>query len=118
MVLDRPNPLGGLLVDGPMLEEKWRSFVGYVNVPYCHGLTMGELAKYFNAEYHVGCDLTVIPMQGWQRKMIFEETGLAWIPTSPHMPDARTSFYYPSTGLLGEFQLSILGSVIPFLLKS
>ena len=67
IVLDRPNPLGGLLVDGPVLEEKWRSFVGYLNVPYCHGLTIGELAQYFNGEYQVGCQLTVIPMKGWQR---------------------------------------------------
>ena len=109
VVLDRPNPLGGLLVDGPMLEEKWRSFVGYVNVPYCHGLTIGELAQYFNAEYQAGCDLTVIPMQGWQRKMIFEETGLTWIPASPHIPEARTPFYYPTTGLLGELQLVNIG---------
>lgn len=109
LVLDRPNPLGGLLVDGPMLEEKWRSFVGYVNVPYCHGLTIGELAQYFNGEYQVGCLLKVIPMNGWRREMIFEETGLTWMPTSPHIPEASTTFYYPTTGILGELQLVNIG---------
>lgn len=109
IVLDRPNPLGGLLVDGPMLEEEWRSFVGYLNVPYCHGLTVGELAHYFNGEYQVGCDLMVIPMQGWKRWMIFKDTGLAWTPTSPQVPDAQTAFYYPTTGLLGELQIVNIG---------
>lgn len=109
IVLDRPNPLGGLLVDGPMLEEEWRSFVGYLNVPYCHGLTIGELAFYFNGEYKVGCELMVVPMQGWQRHMTFKETGLTWIPTSPQIPEAQTAFYYPTTGLLGELQIVNIG---------
>jgi uncharacterized protein YbbC (DUF1343 family) len=109
IVLDRPNPLGGLLVDGPMLEKEWRSFVGYINVPYCHGLTIGELAQYFNGEYQVGCDLTIVPMKGWKRHMTFEETGLIWMPTSPHIPEARTAFYYPTTGFLGELQLVNIG---------
>lgn len=109
IVLDRPNPLGGLVVDGPMLEDKWRSFVGYVNVPYCHGLTIGEFADYFNSEYQVGCQLTVIPMKGWKRSMTFADTHLTWIPTSPHVPEAQTAFYYPTTGLLGELQLVNIG---------
>lgn len=109
IVLDRPNPLGGLLVDGPMLDEKWRSFLGYINVPYCHGLTIGELAAYFNAEYGVKCHLTVVPMEGWRREMTFRETGLTWIPTSPNIPEADTPFYYPITGPLGELQLLNIG---------
>jgi uncharacterized protein YbbC (DUF1343 family) len=109
IVLDRPNPLGGNLVDGPMLEDKWRSFVGYVNVPYCHGLTIGELAHYFNGEYKIGCQLTVVPMKGWKRYMTFADTGLTWIPTSPHVPEAQTAFYYPTTGLIGELQLVNIG---------
>lgn len=109
VVLDRPNPLGGELVDGPMLEDQWRSFVGYINVPYCHGLTVGELAKYFNAENKIGCDLTVIPMQGWQRQMTFADTGLTWVPTSPQVPEAQTPFYYPTTGILGELQIVNIG---------
>jgi uncharacterized protein YbbC (DUF1343 family) len=116
VILDRPNPLGGLTVDGPMLEEKWRSFVGYINVPYCHGLTIGELASYFNQEYKVKCHLTVIPMQNWKRAMTFAETGLTWIPTSPHIPEAHTTFFYPTTGLIGELQwVNIgIGYTLPF----
>lgn len=109
VVLDRPNPMGGEIVDGPMMEEKWRSFVGYINVPYCHGLTVGELAKFFNAEYKVGCDLVVIPMTGWRRDMTFEETGLPWIPTSPQIPESHTCFYYPTTGILGELHMLNIG---------
>jgi uncharacterized protein YbbC (DUF1343 family) len=108
-VLDRPNPLNGLTVDGPMLEKAWRSFVGYINIPYCHGMTVGELALYFNTEYKVGCSLTIIPMQGWERRMTFADTKLTWIPTSPHIPEAQTTFYYPTTGLLGELQIVNIG---------
>jgi uncharacterized protein YbbC (DUF1343 family) len=115
-VLDRPNPLGGQIVDGPMLEEKWRSFVGYINIPYCHGMTIGELAHYFNQEYQIGCRLTVVPMKGWKRNMIFHDTDLHWIPTSPYIPEANTAFYYPTTGIIGELQIvSIgIGYTLPF----
>lgn len=75
IVLDRPNPINGVTVDGPMLEEKWRSFIGYINVPYCHGLTVGELATYFNEEYKIGCQLTVVPMKGWKRTMSLKTRG-------------------------------------------
>lgn len=105
IVLDRPNPLNGLIVDGPMLDEKWRSMIGYINIPYCHGMTVGELAHFFNQEYKIGCQLTVVPMKGWQRWMTFNDTGLSWIPTSPNMPDASTVFYYPMTGILGDMKL-------------
>lgn len=109
VVLDRPNPMGGEIVDGPMMEEKWRSFVGYINVPYCHGMTVGELTQFFNVEYKVGCDLVVIPMTGWRRDMTFEETKLPWIPTSPQIPESQTSLYYPTTGILGELQIFNIG---------
>ena len=109
VVLDRPNPLGGLLVDGPMLQEAYRSFVGYVNVPYCHGMTSGELAVFFNEEYRIGCCLHVVPMKGWKRSMRFFDTGLPWIPTSPNIPDAYGSFFYPTTGILGEVSLVNIG---------
>lgn len=109
IVLDRPNPINGLTVDGPMLEPKWRSFVGYVNVPYCHGMTVGELALFFNGEYKIGCNLTVVPMKGWNRSMTFADTGLTWIPTSPQIPEADTALYYPITGLLGELQMVNIG---------
>lgn len=109
IVLDRPNPINGVVIDGPMLEEKWRSMVGYINVPYCHGMTIGELARFFNAEYHIECSLTVVPMKGWKREMSWKETGLSWIPTSPNVPEASTVLYYPMTGLLGELQFINIG---------
>lgn len=109
MVLDRPNPMGGEIVDGPMLTEKWRSFLGYVNVPYCHGMTIGELAKFFNEEYQIGCKLTVIPMQGWKRSMSFKDTGLQWIPTSPYIPEPDTPYFYASTGILGALGIVNIG---------
>jgi len=109
LVLDRPNPINGVVVDGPMLEEKWRSIVGYINVPYCHGMTIGELAAFFNGEYKIGCRLIVIPMKGWARQMSFQDTGLPWIPTSPNIPESTTAFYYPITGLLGELQIVNIG---------
>lgn len=116
VVLDRPNPMGGLVVDGPLLDEGYRSFIGYIAVPYCHGMTIGELALLFNEEYKVGCDLTVVPMKGWSREMTFDKTGLAWIPPSPHIPEADTPFYYASTGILGELKgLNIgVGYTLPF----
>lgn len=109
VVLDRPNPINGTTVDGPMLEESLRSFVGYINVPYVHGMTIGELASFFNAEYKIGCDLKVVPMRGWYREMSFQDTGLSWIPTSPNIPDAETPCFYPTTGFLGEFSLVNIG---------
>lgn len=116
LVLDRPNPMGGLVVDGPMLEDHWRSFIGYINVPYCHGMTIGELAGYFNQEYRIGCDLEIIRMKGWQRSMSFQETKLCWIPTSPNIPDADSPFFYASTGILGELGIVNIGigSALPF----
>lgn len=108
-VLDRPNPINGLMVDGTMMEEKWRSFVGYINVPYCHGMTIGELARYFNEEEKIGCKLHIIPMEGWKRWMSFQDTGLKWIPTSPNIPEANTPLFYATTGYLGELQLVNIG---------
>jgi uncharacterized protein YbbC (DUF1343 family) len=109
IVLDRPNPMNGLTIDGTMLDDALRSMVGYINVPYCHGMTIGELARYFNSEYQVGCKLSVIPMEGWCRSMTFGETGLPWIPTSPQIPEAETAFYYPMTGIIGQLSLVNIG---------
>lgn len=109
VVLDRPNPINGVVIDGPMLDDPLRSIVGYINVPYCHGMTIGELAQFFNAEYKIGCKLHVVKMKGWNRKMSFPDTGLAWIPTSPNIPEATTPFYYPMTGLIGELQIVNIG---------
>ena len=109
MVLDRPNPINGQIVDGPMLEKELRSFVGYINVPYCHGMTIGELATFFNKEEKIGCTLHVVPMKGWKRAMSFQETGISWIPTSPNIPEATTACAYPMTGIIGETSLASIG---------
>lgn len=116
LVLDRPNPINGLIVDGPMLEKELRSFIGYVNVPYCHGMTIGELARFFNEEYKIGCDLHVVPMKGWKRWMHFDATGLHWIPTSPNIPEATSPSFYAMTGFLGDMRyVSIgIGYTLPF----
>ncbi len=109
VVLDRPNPISGLIVDGPMLEEKWRSYIGYINVPYCHGMTIGELASFFNSEYKVQCKLEIIPMKGWHRSMSYRDTHLAWIPPSPNIPEADTPMFSLMTGILGELQIVNIG---------
>lgn len=116
IVLDRPNPINGITIDGPMLEASLRSMVGYINVPYCHGMTIGELAVYFNKEYEIGCKLQVIPMKGWSRSMTFDDTGLPWIPTSPHIPESDSPLYYPITGILGEVGVvsTGIGYTLPF----
>ena len=105
IVCDRPNPINGVVVDGPMVEKKHRSIIGYINIPYCHGMTAGELANLFNREEQIGCKLHIVPMTGWKREMTFDQTGLPWIPTSPHIPEAKTAFYYPMTGIIGSLKL-------------
>jgi uncharacterized protein YbbC (DUF1343 family) len=104
MVLDRPNPLGGSRVEGPMVERSWISFVGQYPIPYVHGLTTGELAKMINGKGWLGvrCNLTVVPMRRWSRNMTWDETGLRWVPTSPNIPKPTTPAYYVATGMIGE----------------
>ncbi|HQK84428.1 MAG TPA: DUF1343 domain-containing protein [Atribacter sp.] len=97
LVLDRPNPLGGLIVDGPVSEEDFRSFIGVDILPMAHGMTVGELARYFNRR--IGVRLIVIPMDGYTRDMMFPDTGLYWIPTSPMIPDFLSALVYMATGL-------------------
>lgn len=109
IVLDRPNPMGGVIVDGPMLQAEEKSFFGHINIPYCHGMTIGELALFFNSEYHVDCKLKVISMEGWKRQMCYFETGLLWTPTSPQIPEDDTPIYYPVTGPLGELEMVNIG---------
>jgi uncharacterized protein YbbC (DUF1343 family) len=111
MVLDRPNPLGGLRVEGPMIEQRWISFVGQFPVPYVHGLTAGELARMSNARGWMAakCDLTVIPMEGWARGMTWPQTGLRWIRTSPNIPRGTSPLYYVATGIAGSLSGLELG---------
>jgi uncharacterized protein YbbC (DUF1343 family) len=95
VVLDRPNPLGGDVVEGNLLEPELYSFVGPYRIPMRHGLTMGELARVFNHEFVLNCDLTVIPMEGWRRQMLWSDTGLRWVMPSPNMPFPDTATVYP-----------------------
>lgn len=131
IVLDRPNPLGGLKADGPPLDARWKSFVGAFRVPYVHGLTIGELARMAKEAPGVmnvpnGIDvaddvrlagkLTVVPMRGWRRNMRWPETGLKWVSTSQNIPDFAACVGYPMTGLgaiLGGFSHGI-GTNHPF----
>jgi uncharacterized protein YbbC (DUF1343 family) len=95
IVLDRPNPINGLQVEGNLLEPPFASFVGLYPIPMRHGMTVAELALMFNQEFGIGCDLEVVKMQGWRRAMWFEETGLPWILPSPNMPTIDTATVYP-----------------------
>ncbi|HEX3550249.1 MAG TPA: DUF1343 domain-containing protein [Candidatus Elarobacter sp.] len=101
-VLDRPNPIGGVLIDGPVLDPKYKSFVGLYPIPERHGMTVGELARMFNEHFGIGCTLRVVRMSGWTRDMLWSDTGLTWVPTSPNMPYARTTLVYLATGLVDE----------------
>ncbi len=120
VVLDRPNPLGGQRVEGPGIEEKWKSFVGQLPVPYLHGMTVGELAKMANAHGWAGprCQLTVVPMQGWSRDMTWSRTGLRWVQTSPNIPRATSVPYYAATSIFGSLEGAALdvgiGTDAPF----
>jgi uncharacterized protein YbbC (DUF1343 family) len=106
IVLDRPNPLTGVRVEGPMLDLAYKSFVGMYPIPYVYGMTVGELAHMLNEEGWLNggarCNLRVIPMDGWLRTMWWEDTGLEWVPPSPNIPRSTTPMFYVMTGLLGE----------------
>lgn len=97
VVLDRPNPLGGVIVGGPVMEERFISFVGVDIMPKAHGMTIAEMALYFNRK--IGADLILVPMEGYHRSMIFQDTGLSWVITSPNIPDLEAVFGYMVTGL-------------------
>ncbi len=115
VVLDRPNPIGGTAVEGNLLKEQLRSFVGVYPLPMRHGLTIGEAAGIFNTQHRIGCDLEVIPMEGWKRTMYFQETGLYWIPPSPNMPSPTTALVYPGQVILEGTNLSEgRGTTTPF----
>lgn len=121
VVLDRPNPLGGNIVEGNLIDEKYKSFVSEFKIPYVYGLTCGELAKMLNDEGmlrdHEQCKLTVIPMKNWKRNMNYGDTGLLWVPTSPHIPTWETAFYYAATGIIGELRDAVsigVGYTLPF----
>jgi uncharacterized protein YbbC (DUF1343 family) len=116
MILDRPNPLGGVVIDGPQLESAQSSFVGRFPVPVRHGLTLGELAQMINTRWNpTPADLTVIPCSGWRRDMTWQDTGLPWVPPSPNMPHLSTLWHYPGACLVEGTQLSEgRGTALPF----
>lgn len=116
-VLDRPNPIGGDCVEGCVLEPEHRSFVGRYGVPMRHGLTMAEYARFMVVETGLACDLEVIPLQGWTRRMLFPQTGLPWVFPSPNMPSWETALVYPGMVLFEGTNVSEgRGTTLPFLL--
>ncbi|MEN8138545.1 MAG: DUF1343 domain-containing protein [Bacteroidota bacterium] len=120
VVLDRPNPLGGNRVEGALVEDEFISFVSQYPVPYVYGLTPGEFAAYINEtgllSNELKCDLKIVKMEGWKRDMLFNDTGLQWVPTSPHIPRWNSSFYYALSGIMGELDASMvgIGYTLPF----
>lgn len=127
MVLDRPNPLGGNKIEGSLVQDGFHSFVGQYKIPYIYGLTVGELAMLLNEEgLNCGqngrepatkCRLSVVPMEGWKRGMLYEDTGLPWVAPSPNIPYPQSAICYPSSGLAGEMSnyLNIgIGYTMPF----
>ena len=115
VVLDRPNPLGGTMVEGPMLDEKYRSFVGVFNVPVRHGLTVGELALLYKDNCRLDVKLRVIPVKGYSRNMLFPHYGVSWVPQSPNMPTFETALLYPGMCLLEGTNVSEgRGATSPF----
>lgn len=120
VVLDRPNPLGGLKVEGALVEKEFESFVSAFPIPYVYGLTPGEVARMIASEQWMKTDkkvsLEVIEMKGWKRQMTFEDTGLPWVPTSPHIPHPYSSYYYVASGIMGELGVFSegVGYTLPF----
>ncbi len=119
VVLDRPNPLGGVRIEGAMIEdEKLRSFVSRWDVPYVYGMTCGELARMINDKGWIKkrCKLIVVPMKGWKRTMVWRDTGLPWVPTSPHVPHGESPLFQVATGMIGEIggASTGIGYTLPF----
>ena len=106
VVCDRPNPINGVTTEGPLLNPAYRSFVGLHPLPVRHGRTIGELAQQFREEAFPNCKLTVLPMQGWERRMWFDETGLPWVMPSPNMPTLDTATVYAGMCLLEGTNIS------------
>ncbi len=114
-VLDRPNPVGGDAVEGPVLEPAYESFIGLYPIAMRHGMTVGELARLFNDRFGIGADLRVIPMNGWRRSTIWPDTGLTWVRTSPNVPTWQTTFVLLCTGLIDNAGINNgVGTPSPF----
>lgn len=115
MVLDRPNPIGGVELDGNVLDRRFRSFVGCAAIPARHGLTLGEMARWLTSEEGITCPLEVVPMAGWRRSMVWDDTGLPWVAPSPNATSPRMALLYPGTCLIEGTNLSEgRGTPFPF----
>ncbi|WP_121614707.1 exo-beta-N-acetylmuramidase NamZ family protein [Virgibacillus halodenitrificans] len=115
IVLDRPNPLGGHKVEGPVLDPDYASFVGKYPIPLRHGMTVGELAELFNEEFQIDADLKVVKMNGWKRNMYYDDTGLEFVLPSPNMPTLTTAIVYPGAALIEGTNVSeSRGTTKPF----
>ena len=115
IVLDRPNPVNGIQIAGNCLSRSVSSFVGRYPIPMRHGLTMGEYAAYINQSYNINCDLTIIPMRGWNRRMYFQDTGLPWILPSPNLPTPASAVVYPGQVIWEGTNISEgRGTTLPF----
>jgi uncharacterized protein YbbC (DUF1343 family) len=106
VVCDRPNPVGGAAVEGAILRPQWTSFVGQFPIPLRHGLTIGEIARLFNQEFGIGAALDIVPLDGWQRGMYFDDTGLPWVMPSPNIPTLDSTIVYPGAVLFEGTMLS------------
>ncbi len=115
VILDRPNPIGGLRVDGPVRDEGQESFIAYHRLPLVHGMTVGELARMFNGERGIGAELVVVPCEGWERGDLYDSTGLLWVNPSPNMRSLTEALFYPGVGLLEGTNLATgRGTDTPF----
>lgn len=115
VVLDRPNPNNGNTLDGPLLDPAERSFTGFYRLPVRYGMTIGELAQFYNTEFGIGCNLKVVPLEGWRRDMALEDTGLPWVDPSPNIRKPEEAVLYSSLGLLEGANLSVgRGTATPF----
>jgi len=115
VVFDRPNPINGVDVEGNILDFNYRSFIGYYPIVQRYGMTIGELALMFNEEDNIRCDLKIIPMKGWRRKMYFEETGLSWVFPSPNLPTIDSTIVYNGTCIFEGTNISEgRGTTVPF----
>ncbi len=115
IVLDRPNPINGAVIEGNCLAPEYASFVGRYPIPMRHGLTIGELALLFNTHFHINCELEVTALTGWNRQMYFSDTGLPWIPPSPNLPTSSSAMVYPGQVIWEGANLSEgRGTTLPF----
>ena len=114
-LLDRPNPVSCLSIDGPVLKEEYFTFIGGASIPLCHRMTIGEIAIWMKEKYFPSCDLNIVLMKNWRRKLKFSETGLPWVLPSPNMPTVQTAIVYPGTVLIEALNLSEgRGTTLPF----